>query len=63
MSQKEMLNKLKKEDIYPFLDEYYIKIGRNDPPPFRKYSLGDLKKCLTLYNIQLIQEEIKSNDK
>jgi len=64
MNQKEMRDKLKKEDIFKFLDDYYTSIGRKDPPQFRTYSLGDLKKCLVLYNIQLIEEEDKkSNDK
>jgi hypothetical protein len=44
---------LKKEDIYPFLDEYYKLIGRENPPPFREYSLQELKKCLVLFNINL----------
>ena len=44
---------LKKEDIYPFLDEYYASIGRKDPPPFREYTLQELKKCLVLFKINL----------
>jgi hypothetical protein len=50
---------LTKEQIYPFLDEYYKSIGRQNPPPFRNYSLGELKKCLTLFNINLQQEIIQ----
>jgi hypothetical protein len=46
-------DKLKKEDIYPFLDEYYKSIGRTDVPDFRTYSLQELKKCLVLFGIQL----------
>jgi hypothetical protein len=48
---------LKKEDIYPFLDEYYEKIGRKEPPQFRNYTLHELKKCLYLHGINLQQEQ------
>lgn len=50
--------KLKKEDIYPFLDTYYAHIGRNQPPNFRSYSLGELKKCLKIFNINLTREKV-----
>ena len=47
---------LKKEDIYPFLDDYYKSIGRVDTPNYREYSLAELKKCLTLFKINLTKE-------
>jgi len=53
---KELLSKLKKEDIYPFLDAYYLKIGRTDTPNYRSYSLSELKKCLRVFNINLVRE-------
>ena len=53
---KELLSKLKKEDIYPFLDAYYLKIGRNTTPNYRSYSLSELKKCLRVFNINLVRE-------
>ena len=56
MTKKELLDKLKKEDIYPFLDAYYARIGRTNPPDFRAYNLAELKKCLTLFGIELIRE-------
>jgi hypothetical protein len=56
---KELFEKLKKEDIYPFLDEYYQRIGRTNPPDYRSYSLGELKKCLRVFNISLVREQIK----
>jgi hypothetical protein len=56
---KELFEKLKKEDIYPFLDEYYQRIGRTNPPDFRSYSLGELKKCLRVFNISLVREQLK----
>lgn len=62
MTKKELLDKLKKEDIYPFLDEYYSKVGRSDPPDFRSYSLAELKKCLTMFKIHLIREIECSNE-
>jgi hypothetical protein len=49
--------KLKKDDIYPFLDEYYKKIGRTITPEFRRYSLGELKKCLKIFDIVLTREK------
>lgn len=52
------MSKLKKEDIYPFLDTYYARIGRNQPPDFRSYSLGELKKCLKIFNINLTREKV-----
>jgi len=56
---KELFEKLKKEDIYPFLYEYYQRIGRTNPPDYRSYSLGELKKCLRVFNISLVREQIK----
>lgn len=56
MTKKELLDKLKKEDIYPFLDAYYDRIGRTNPPDFRAYNLAELKKCLTLFGIELVRE-------
>ena len=56
MTKKELLDKLKKEDIYPFLDAYYERIGRLSPPDFRSYNLAELKKCLTLFGIELVRE-------
>jgi len=55
---KELLDKIKKDEIYPILDEYYKRVGRANPPPFRNYSLGELKKCLVMFNIQLHREKI-----
>ena len=54
---EELFAKLKKEDIYPFLDDYYTKIGRTNPPDFRSYSLGELKKCLKIFHINLTREK------
>lgn len=54
------MSKLKKEDIYPFLDAYYQKIGRENPPDFRRYSLSELKKCLRVFGIMLVREKISS---
>ena len=56
----DLYSKLKKGDIYPFLDEHYAKIGRTHPPNFRSYSIAELKKCLQLFGIHLTRE--KSND-
>jgi hypothetical protein len=44
---------LKKEDIYPFLEEYYKSIGRTETPQYRDYTLHELKKCLVLFGISL----------
>jgi hypothetical protein len=62
MTKRELLDKLKKEDIYPFLDDYYRRIGRTNPPNFRAYNLVELKKCLTLFKIELVREGEGSND-
>jgi hypothetical protein len=56
--EKEVLEKIKKEEIYPILDEYYKSIGRQTPPPFRDYSLSELKKCLVMFKINLAREKI-----
>jgi hypothetical protein len=55
---KEILDKIKKEEIYPILDDYYKSIGRTHPPPFRHYSLSELKKCLVMFKISLLREKI-----
>jgi hypothetical protein len=56
--ENELMAKLKKEDIYPFLEVYYTRIGRTRPPDFRSYSLGELKKCLKIFNIILTREKV-----
>ena len=49
--------KLTRDEIIPFLDDYYRKIGRkeNERPDYKHYSLQELKKCLVLFNIHLIR--------
>ena len=56
MTDKYLLEKLKKDDIYPFLKSYYQSIGRNNPPDYKSYSLQELKKCLTMFHIELVRE-------
>ena len=46
-------NELKREDILPVLADYYKSIGRINPPPYEKYTLQELKKCLTMFKITL----------
>lgn len=53
MEKPKKNSELKKEDIYPFLDDYYKSIGRTDTPSYREYTLHELKKCLTLFGINL----------
>tara|TARA_R110000751_G_scaffold7685_1_gene31095 strand:+ start:2073 stop:2228 length:156 start_codon:yes stop_codon:yes gene_type:complete len=48
---------IKRDDIIPILDEYYKSIGRTNPPPFRKYTLLELKKCLRLFKIILKHDD------
>ena len=55
-TDKSIWDKLKREDIIPFIEEYYKSIGRTDPPNFKEYSLQELKKCLVLFNIHLVRE-------
>ena len=56
MNDKALLAKLKKNDIYPFLKTYYESIGRVDTPPYRAYTLHELKKCLRLFRIRLVMK-------
>ena len=56
MADKDLIDHLKKEDIYPFLESYYQSIGRNNPPNYQSYSLLELKKCLRLFHIHLTRE-------
>ena len=55
---RELYDKLKREDIIPFLDKYYESIGRpeGERPNYKDYSLLELKKCLTLFKINLVRE-------
>lgn len=53
---RDFLDKLKREEIIPFIDEYYTSIGRTAVPDYKNYSLGDLKKCLYLFGIYLTKE-------
>jgi len=54
----ECLDNLKREDIIPFITDYYDKIGRpvNARPDYFTYSLLELKKCLYLFKINLTKE-------
>ena len=47
---------LKKEDIYPVLEKYYASIGRKNPPQYKNYSLKELKRCLVLFKLYLIEK-------
>ena len=58
MTRKELIDKLKKEDIIPFLDDYYKSVGRTMTPNYREYSLAELKKCLILFNIELVKDNV-----
>jgi hypothetical protein len=55
---KSVFDKLKREDIIPFLDKYYESIGRaeGERPDYRSYTLIELKKCLQLFGIQVVRE-------
>jgi hypothetical protein len=57
---KEVFDKLKREDIIPFLDKYYDDIGRVERPNYKDYSLLELKKCLILFGINLVREDKKT---
>ena len=54
-TQRELMEKLKREDFIRFLDEYYKSIGRTQVPNYKEYTLQELKKCMHLYNIQLTE--------
>jgi hypothetical protein len=56
MEKPKKSSELKKEDIYPFLEDYYKSIGRTDTPSYREYTLHELKKCLVLFGINLTKE-------
>lgn len=56
MNDKALWDKLKREDCFPFIEQYYKSIGRTDPPNYKEYSLQELKKCLLLFKIHLIRE-------
>lgn len=53
------LDNLKREDIIPFITDYYDGIGRpvDKRPDYFTYSLLELKKCLYLFGIILTKEK------
>lgn len=53
--QRELMDKLKREDFCRFLDEYYKSIGRTAVPNYKEYTLQELKKCMMLYRIELTE--------
>ena len=53
---RELMDKIKREEIIPFIEEYYASIGRTNVPDYKNYSLTDLKKCLHLFGIHLKKE-------
>jgi len=54
----DILDGVKKEDIIPFITDYYDRIGRpvDKRPDYFSYSLLELKKCLYLFGIILTKE-------
>ena len=56
-TDRALWDKLKREDCFPFIEEYYKSIGRTDPPNYKEYSLQELKKCLMSFKIHLIREK------
>lgn len=54
--QRELMDKLKRDDFIHFLDEYYKSIGRTELPNYREYTLQELKKCMHLFNIVLTEQ-------
>ena len=57
-TEKAVWDKLKREDCFPFIEEYYKSIGRTQTPNYKEYTLQELKKCMHLFNIHLQREEI-----
>lgn len=55
----EPLDNLKREDILPFITDYYDQIGRpvDRRPDYFSYSLMELKKCLWIFKIILTKEK------
>ena len=57
-----MINE-KREPYIRVLDEYYHRIGRTQKPAYHNYSLPELKKCLRMFRLKLVEtEEIISAD-
>lgn len=54
--QRQLLERLKREDLIRILDEFYDSIGRVERPKYREYTLQELKKCIILHRIQLAVE-------
>jgi hypothetical protein len=55
-TQRQLLERMKREDLIRILDEYYKSIGRTQVPNYREYALQELKKCIVLLRIQLAEE-------
>lgn len=57
-SQRQLLERLKREDLIRILDEFYDSIGRaeNVRPKYKEYTLQELKKCIILHRIHLEEE-------
>lgn len=55
-SQRQLLDRLKREDLIRILDEYYDGIGRVERPRYREYTLQELKKCIILHHIHLAED-------
>lgn len=55
----ESLDNLKREDIIPFITDYYDRIERpiDARPDYFTYSLIELKKCLYVFGIVLSKEK------
>jgi hypothetical protein len=56
-TEKAVMEKLKREDCFPFIEAYYESIGRTNPPNYKEYSLQELKKCMVLFKIHLVREK------
>lgn len=54
---------LKREDIIPFITDYYDRIGRpaDQRPDYFRYTLLELRKCLWVFGIELVREDSNHN--
>jgi hypothetical protein len=46
---------MKRNDMIVLISKYYQSIGRVKTPKYEDYSLGELRKCILLFNLNIVR--------
>lgn len=46
------MDELKRKDLIKIVSDYYVSVGRTNPPQFKEYSNQELKATIKLFSIK-----------